>query len=130
LLRFGAVGAVGFVVDAGIVVAIVTLANVQPLAARITSFLVAATVTFVLNQRFTFRLGGGFSVARWSYYLTTTAIGACINVGVYQLWLSHVVATPCQLVIGTALGSLAAMVINYFSSSVLVFRAAKQRLPQ
>jgi putative flippase GtrA len=125
LLRFGAVGTVGFVVDAGLLVTIVALADVSPLPARILSFLVAATVTYALNQRFTFQLGGGFSFGRWTSYVTTTAIGACINVGIYRLWIAYMSATPSQLVIGTALGSLAAMLLNYFASSTLVFRNAK-----
>jgi putative flippase GtrA len=127
LLRFGAVGAVGFVVDAGLLVSIVALIDVSPTPARILSFLVAATVTFALNQRFTFGLGGGFSIGRWITYVMTTAVGACINVGIYRIWITHTDTSPLQLVIGTAIGSLAAMTVNYLASSMWVFRPNKHR---
>jgi putative flippase GtrA len=129
LLRFGAVGAVGFAVDAGLLVTFVTLADVAPTPARILSFLLAATVTFAFNQRFTFQLGGGFSIGRWAAYVMTTATGACINIGIYRLWIAYVDTSPLQLVIGTAVGSLAAMSINYLASSALVFRPNQHRHP-
>jgi putative flippase GtrA len=127
LLRFGAVGVIGFVVDAGVLVILATLASLSPLLARIVSFLIAATVTFVLNQRITFRIGAGFSVARWLSYLATTALGACVNVSIYRLWISRAGTAPADLVLGTAVGSITAMFVNYFASSA-VFRSAKQRL--
>jgi putative flippase GtrA len=127
LVRFGAVGAVGFVVDASVLVAIVMLTGIAPLPARVLSFLIAATATFVLNQRFTFQFGDGFSFGRWASYLTTTAIGACVNVAIYRLWIAYAGAIPLHLVIGTAVGSIAAMFINYFASSTLVFRPIDQR---
>jgi putative flippase GtrA len=127
LLRFGVVGVVGFIVDAGVLVALVQLLGIAPLPARIASFLIAASVTFVLNQRFTFRLNDGFSMKRWLSYLLTTAVGACVNVGIYHLWIAHAGITTADLTLGTALGSLTAMFVNYFASSLLVFRAAKQR---
>jgi putative flippase GtrA len=127
LLRFGAVGVVGFVVDAGSLVTIVALTDITPTPARIVSFLVAATVTFALNQRFTFRVGGGFSIKRWVSYVMATALGACINIGVYRTWITHLDTSLLHLVIGTAVGSIAAMFFNFMASSMLVFRPNRQR---
>jgi putative flippase GtrA len=125
LLRFGVVGVIGFCVDAGLLVAVVTLVKVAPIPARIVSFLVAASVTYLLNHRFTFALTGAFSASRWASYLLTTALGACINVGIYRLYVLHMGALPIDLIIGTALGSIAAMFVNYFMSSAVVFRPMK-----
>jgi putative flippase GtrA len=127
MLRFGAVGIVGFIVDAGALVALVKLVGLSPLAARVTSFLIAASVTFVLNQRITFQLNERFSVSRWANYILTTAAGAGINIGVYHLWLSYVGSGSIDLVGGTAAGSITAMFVNYFASSLLVFRTVNQR---
>src|SRR5215831_971219 len=125
LFSFGLVGGIGFIVDAGTLLFLVKMLGLPPFGGRILSFITAATVTFVLNQRFTFKIDGPFSLKRWSFYLTTTAIGACINVGVYQVWLTYHGAAPVHLVIGTALGSLTAMSVNYFISSTLIFPTVK-----
>lgn len=125
-MRFGVVGTLGFVIDAGSLIALVSLLNIAPLPARMGSFLIAATVTFALNQRFTFQLRERFDVYRWLSYLATTAVGACVNVGVYHIWITMTDATPKQLVVGTAFGSLLAMCVNYFASSTLVFRPTKR----
>jgi putative flippase GtrA len=126
VLRFAAVGVIGFVVDAGVLLAVVTWLHWSPLPARIASFLIAATVTFVLNQRFTFRLQERFDVYRFISYLAATAVGALINIGIYHLWVLINDAAPMQLVIGTAFGSLVAMFVNYFVSSLIVFRSTRQ----
>jgi putative flippase GtrA len=127
LLRFVVVGAVGFVVDAGLLVILVSVAGLAPTPARVLSFVIAATVTFSLNQRFTFQVGGGFSVRVWASYVMTTAIGACINIGIYRTWIAHTDTSPLQLVIGAAVGSIAAMFFNYLASSRWVFRSIKHR---
>jgi len=127
LVRFGTVGVIGFIIDAGILLLAVEIFHLSPLLARIVSFLIAATVTYALNQQFTFQLGDKFSLGRWLSYLATTAIGAFINIGIYRLWVLHMGTTPIELVAGTALGSIAAMFVNFFSSSLLVFRPATPR---
>jgi putative flippase GtrA len=121
LLRFGMVGVVGYLVDTGTLVLLVQYGSMTPLLARCCSFVVAASVTFVLNQRFTFRTGE-LSAQRWSLYLITTAAGAAINIGVYHAWLTFTDIGVANLVIGTAIGSIVAMGVNYAVSSTLVFR--------
>lgn len=125
LLRFGVVGTIGFVVDAGTLLLLVRIAGLSPLTARVLSFIVAATTTFLLNHHFTFRLNERASVRRWIYYLITTAFGACINLGIYGVWISEHGSASIDLALGTALGSLAAMVVNYVVSSTLIFRPVK-----
>jgi putative flippase GtrA len=126
ILRFGVVGVVGYVVDTGVLLLLVQRASMAPLSARITSFIVAASATFVLNHRFTFRMSDKPSLQRWAFYLATTAVGALINIGTYQAWIVHNGTESLQLAIGTAAGSLAAMAVNYVVSSTLVFRQTKQ----
>ena len=121
-IRFGLVGAVGFIVDASVLIFLVKVLTLAPLPGRIISFLTAATVTFVLNQRFTFKLGESFSLRRWFYYVTTTAAGALVNVGVYELWIRHFGTSALDLALGAAVGSLAAMTINFSISNTWVFQ--------
>lgn len=122
ILRFAAVGAVGFVVDAGLVVLLVHGIGSAPLPGRVASFVTAATVTYLLNKHFTFRVAGGFAVERWFVYVLTTSLGAAINVGIYAWWIGHYGHTALQLVLGTAAGSLIAMCVNFVISSRIVFR--------
>lgn len=125
LLRFGMVGAIGFVIDAGLLVTFVNL-GAKPLTARLASFLAAATVTYLLNRRFTFRADTDDVWLRWLGYVALTALGASINVGTYQFWIARYGASALQLVVGTALGSLVAMSINFVLSKWIVFRPVVQ----
>ena len=124
-IRFGTVGLIGFIVDAGGLLLFVVSFAWAPLISRVLSFVSAATVTFLLNHRFTFQLEHKFSLRRWSYYLIATGVGAAINVSVYRGWIHFHGIDPLNLVIGTAIGSLCAMSLNYLVSSRLVFRVAK-----
>ena len=85
LMRFCSVGAVGFMVDTSITLLLVRLASAAPVWARIAAFICGASVTWMLNKHFTFRAEGGFK--RWTMYMSLTAIGALLNVGVYALWI-------------------------------------------
>jgi len=124
---FGLVGTIGFLVDAGLLLALVRLGGLPPLFARVLSFIVAASVTFLLNQRFTFESGSSFSVRRWSGYLMAMTVGACLNLGAYHLWVSYHGEASIHLLIGTALGSLSGMFCNYYTSSSWVFRTPRTR---
>jgi putative flippase GtrA len=122
LLRFGIVGILGYLVDAGVLLLATQLLDAQYLLARVASFLIAASVTFLIHHRFTFRLSTPLTAQRWSYYLLTTGVGALVNVGIYHLWVVRFGVEPMQLALGAAVGSIVAMFVNYFASSVLVFR--------
>ena len=121
-LAFAIVGAAGFVVD----VAVLYLA--APLlgwyGARVLSFLAAATATWALNRRYTFRgRASRTSVAReYLGYLATMLGGAVVNYGAYVLVL-HWATGPWAPAAGVALGSCAGLVVNFLSARYLVFRA-------
>jgi putative flippase GtrA len=123
LLRFAVVGTIGFLVDSGTLLLAVRTLDWQPLPGRVASFLVAATVTYLLNRRFTFPTGGTGRFAQWLRYLLVTLLGAFINLGVYSLWLRGFGAAPLQLLFGTAAGSVAALAANFYATRALVFRS-------
>ena len=128
VLRFGLVGCVGFLADTAVLLVVAQGLSVAPLPARGVSFLCAATLTFWLNRRYTFRADGAAG-AQWLRYVLATGAGALINIGTYWFWISLAGAQPLQLVAGSALGSLVAMVFNYLVSRALVFRAPAARRP-
>jgi putative flippase GtrA len=119
-LRFALIGTLGFVVDASCLLVFVGV-GATPLGGRIASFLIAATVTFVLNHRFTFRMTQGPTVQGWTYYVALTAVGALLNLAIYQLWIGRAGTSAVQLVVGAALGSVTAMCLNFAVSRALIF---------
>lgn len=117
--RFCAVGVVGFVVDAGVTLALTQAAGWQPLSGRVLAFLIAATVTWTLNRRFTFRSEAG--AATWAPYVALTGVGAGINVGTYMAWLWFAGKDASNILVGVALGSVVALGFN-FATSRAIFR--------
>lgn len=121
-LRFCLVGTVGFVVDAGLLQALVTLAGANPFAARVASFLAAATFTWRLNRRFTFSVGQAASSREWAGYVAAMTLGAVVNYGAFAATLLLSPFARHQPWIGVAVGSIAGLAVNYLTSSRIVFR--------
>lgn len=121
-LRFCIVGTLGFVVDSGTLVALAAVSAVGPIAGRFVSFIIAATVTWHFNRRYTFRHQARPDARGWARYVAVTAWGALINLGAYAGWLAVAGASPLQLVIGVAFGSMLALGFNYTVSRFVLFR--------
>lgn len=118
-LRFCLVGGIGFIVDAGVTVAMTWAIGASALAARIPAFLIAATVTWLLHARFTFGKSQGAS--SWFRYLLLTAVGALINVATYLAWTKVAGMSPAQVVLGVAAGSAVALAFNFLASRRWIF---------
>lgn len=121
ILRFAAVGTIGFVADTIVLLGLVKGLDIPPLPGRIVSFVCAASVTYWLNRRFTFQRSA-VSPTQWLRYVLTTGVGALINIGAFHAWVSTAGTDSTQLVLGSAIGSLLALFFNYFVSRTLVFR--------
>lgn len=121
-LRFCIVGTIGFAVDGGLTLLLSQFAGVDPLPARAVAFLVAASVTWLLNRSYTFRSAAGRS--SWLAYLLCTAVGAFINLGIYSAWLAWAGEGGARILAGVAFGSAAALGFNFLVSRHVVFRAA------
>lgn len=125
--RFLLVGALGFVVDFSVLYLAVNLIGVDPLAARFASFIVAATVTWKANRHFTFcdnegsTAMPGEATRQWLRYISTTAIGGVINIGVYQLWLKMTDSGNVNLFLAVVAGSAVALFVNFALSKYIVF---------
>ncbi len=119
-LKFGAVGAVGFVVDTLVLYAVRAWTGIY--LGRVFSFLCAAYATWQLNRRITFRRRrSALTRSReWMYYLTLMIAGGSFNLGVYFLLVSLFPAMP--LIVGVAAGSLSGMGCNFLTSRFLLFR--------
>ena len=82
-VRFCAAGTIGFVVDAGILQVTAGVLGANPYAARVVSFLAAATTTWWINRHYTFEARHPATRAEWMAYLGLMVIGALVNYGVY-----------------------------------------------
>ncbi|MCK9489671.1 MAG: GtrA family protein [Xanthomonadales bacterium] len=125
LFRFAVSGTAGFLVDASLLALLVTGLDLNPYLARIPSFLSAVTTTWLINRYWTFadRRGRHAAGAEWRRYLLAMSGGAAVNYGVYALLLATVAQVAARPVLGVAAGSLAAMVVNFASSSRWIFPA-------
>lgn len=120
-LRFCLAGTVGFGVDAGILQALVVWAHANPYIARIPSFLAAASVTWLINRRYTFESREQQTPAEWLRYVSLMAAGAFVNYGLYSLYIAYWDTLLLCPWLGVALGSVGALVLN-FTSSRMLFR--------
>ena len=119
-LSFAVVGAIGFVVDVAVLYLMAPLLGWY--GARVLSFLAAATATWSLNRRYTFRRSEASVLREYLGYLVTMLGGAVVNYGAYVLVL-HWATGPWAPAAGVALGSCAGLVVNFLSARYLVFRA-------
>lgn len=120
-LRFALVGSVGFVTDFGVLTLALSVLGLNPLAGRLLSFLVAATVTWTANRKFTFAQQGAGTAKQWLQYLLATSIGGGINIAIYQCWLMATDTSTRNLFLAVAAGSAAAMLFNFGISKRVVF---------
>ncbi|MHB8473699.1 MAG: GtrA family protein [Gammaproteobacteria bacterium] len=124
-LRFCAVGTVGFVVDAGVLETLTRLAGWNPYNSRVLSFLLAASVTWLLNRRYTFEVDDQAHLPReWLRYVSLNAIGGLVNYLVYAAGVHDFDVVRSHLIIGVAAGSVAGLLVNYTASKHLVFAGA------
>lgn len=125
-LRFAAVGAAGFLVDAG-ALWLAMRAGAGPLAGRALSYLAAATFTWALNRRVTFRDAGaeaGGALAQWARFLAVNAVGGAVNYAVFAALVLAGGAFAAHPTLAVAAGSASGLVFNFAFSKRLVFRGA------
>lgn len=120
-LRFGTVGAIGFVFDTATVYLL--RGSIGLYAAGLAAYFVAATVTWWLNRQWTFRgKGQGSALRQWARFLMANAAGFVLNRGTYMLLIALVPFCAEHPVLAVAAGSIAGMFSNFGLSRSLVFR--------
>lgn len=123
-MRFGVVGTIGFIVDGGMLWALL-FAGLNPYAARALSFPIAVVVTWALNRVWTFSSADKTGKRRqFNRYLAVQLVGAGANYCVY----SSIIRTfgHAGQVVFTALvvGSFVGMFLNFWGARRLIFRGA------
>ncbi len=124
IVLFGAGGALGLLVDAGVVQALVGVADWNPYLARLLSFLVAASVTWWWNRRYTFasHRSDRAAHAQWLHWIAVMSVGAMVNYGVYAIGLMLFPVLQQWPALPTAAGSALAALVNFSAARRSVFR--------
>lgn len=126
LSSFAVVGGIGFIVDAGILSALVQIAGWSHIPARALSFAGAVTVTWYLNRRWVFTPTANRTREYGSYFGVQT-VGAVINLGTYAAVIAAFPSLARLPVLPLAIGSAMALLFNYTAAKRWVFAAAAVR---
>ena len=120
ILRFGVVGVIGFIINAGMVELFAP--NIGLILAQVFAFPAAVTATWWLNQRYTF----GKSRYAWHHellrYIAANALGWVANNGIYFFMILKFSLIQNHPSLAVAAGSLAGMIFNFSFSKWIVFK--------
>jgi putative flippase GtrA len=121
---FTLIGAIGFVVDGGILTLLNSAIGLDVIRARLVSFSIAMTVTWYLNRNKTFaHLKDQDAAGEWGRYALVNSIGALLNLAIF-LWLiqRHRVLAEWPI-LALAIAASVALVFNFFASRHIAFQA-------
>jgi putative flippase GtrA len=120
-IKFGAVGAIGFILDTLSVYGLRGLIGLY--LAGLLAYVIAASGTWIMNRLWTFQgLGTGSAARQWVKFMTANLAGFLLNRGTF---FCLIVASPIiaeRPVIAVAAGSIAGMFVNFGLSRSIVFR--------
>lgn len=124
--RFVIVGAIGFLVDGGILTLLHSVFEFSLLQARLASFSAAVTITWYLNRQHTFLDSKDASaVDEWSRYTLVNGVGALLNLGIF-LWLVYRFAfLAAWPIVALAMAAAVALIFNFFASRHIAFRRSR-----
>lgn len=125
-IRFAIVGAIGFVVDVGVLYLNLHL-GMGYFIGRAISFLCAVWVTWKINRQFTFISSGEISgFKEMLRYLVAMLFGGLINYLAYMLVVMQARNLPFLPFFAVATGSVAGMMVNYFTAKSWVFKSVEK----
>ncbi len=127
-VRFGLVGAAGFVVDETVLTIGHYLFGLDPYVARAISIFCAMTFTWWGNRSFTFaqhaaRESAAAIAREWLKFVAANALGALVNYGSYTLLVRFFPAPLSNPLLATAIGVGIGLVFNFTLSKRFVFGA-------
>jgi dolichol-phosphate mannosyltransferase len=84
-IKFGIVGFMSFAIDAGLYLLLTRALGTFYIYAKITSFCIAATNSYILNRRWTFRSTSPDRLRQFAQFLVVATTGAGMNAGIMYL---------------------------------------------
>lgn len=120
-VKFGLVGGIGFLVDAGTLALLLRATPLDAFSARLIAIALALCVTWFLNRTLTFGASGHSMGAEALRYGGVGLAGSVLNYAIYSAIL---LAVPqAGALTALCLASAAVMVLSYLGYSRLVFQA-------
>ena len=122
-MRFGIIGAVGFLFDNALVYSGIGILGLGRIAAGLISFPFVVTLTWIGNRLFTFRQSPRAPLGQqFLKFFMVCGAGLVFNRGTYSLLVSHVALAYDYPVLGLLAGTAVGMFFNFFVARRLVFR--------
>ena len=119
-LRFGTVGAAGFVVDTMVVYGL--RGSIGIYAAGAAAYVVAASFTWAFNRIWTFSDAPRVAAHRqWAMFLATQSVGFVVNRGVFATLVTVSALCAEYPVLAIAAGVAAGMFLNFAAARRYVF---------
>ena len=120
-MMFGVVGGIGFLADTATVYSLRYSLGLYGAGAA--AYVVAATVTWLLNRVWTFRgQGTGPVHQQWARFLLVNLGGFVLNRGTYAILVTFVPLCAAQPVYAVGAGAIVGMFLNFRLSRAIVFR--------
>ena len=120
LVRFGVVGASGYVVNLAVFAAAVHLAGIDYKIAAVLAFLVSVTSNFWLNRHWTFDARGGHAGFQAARFLTVSVAAFLFS---YVVLLLLVEAAHLPEVLAQAIAIVTATPLSFLGQKLWSFRA-------
>lgn len=122
-VRFALVGAIGFLIDAGMLAFLVHDQAWSPIRARALSFSLAVIATWALNRSITFP-GNGLEnrLRNFQMYFFISLIGFWINFGIYVCLLEISALVQIFPVVGVIPSAAVSAVLIYWGNVHFAFR--------
>lgn len=123
--QFAGVGAIGFVVDAAIFIALTSsYAGWHPYAARAVSATCSITITWMLNRRVTFREQKSPDArSEYARYVAAQVFGLVLNLGVFAAGVALVPLLRRVPLLALLLGAGVALAVNFLTAKHIAFRS-------
>jgi putative flippase GtrA len=116
--KFSLVGACATAIHYILLMAVVELAHLRVVFASTIGFVVAATVSYALNRRFTFESNAKHAVAL-PKFLTVAILGAAMNAAVVGWFEAH---TSIHYLLAQVCATLAVLLWNFTVNALWTFR--------
>ena len=118
LVKFGAVGASGYVVNLAVYTTLVKAFGVHYILAAVLAFCVAVTNNFLWNRHWTFKATEGHMGFQAARFFTVSVIALGFNLVVLELLVT---AADMEKVLAQALAILAATPLNFIGNKLWSF---------
>lgn len=122
IIRFGAVGGVGFIIDGTLLWLLITF-DLNPFVARAFSFPAAVVATWLLNRNWTFRATRNANgKSQFRLYFSVQLVGSLVNYLVYSAVIGVFGTASATVFWGFVAGSAVGSVLNFCGARLIAFR--------